>query len=128
MNEITSSTLTFRATACRAAAASAPLFFETLSDLQFGLSCSIAQFGLDAECIVIEHGSAEKFFELVAQLPAAFRGDLLLVRPDGRGFLSTVRRTGHRSLYLMPASEVRSSLGLADPLVDESAYDERRIA
>ena len=54
----------------------------------------------DVERIILDRSiSSDDFLQLLASLPAEVAGDVVLVRPNGSGFLSAIGRGGDRVLY-----------------------------
>jgi len=76
------------------------IFIDSLSFLPFALDRGINELGQDVDRLIIDRtGTAVQYLELIASLPHEFLGDVLFVRGDGAGFLSSLGRGGDRVLY-----------------------------
>ena len=54
----------------------------------------------DVERIILDRSiSSDEFLHVLASLPSAVAGDIVLIRPNGGGFLSAIGRGGDRVLY-----------------------------
>ena len=83
------------------------IFVDSLSFLPFALDRGINELGQDVDRVIIDRtGTAVQFLELLASLPHEFVGDVLFVRGDGAGFLSSQGRGGDRVLYALSVSDV----------------------
>ena len=61
----------------------------------------------DVERIILDRSATtDEFLDLLAALPQHIAGDVMLVRDDGRAFLSAVGRGGDRVLYALAACDV----------------------
>jgi len=80
------------------------IFAETVSILRGALDHA-AQ---DVDRLIIDgNASASEFLELLATLPQAFMGDVLLVRGGSTSYLSTVGRGDGRLLYALTQTDVQ---------------------
>lgn len=61
----------------------------------------------DIERIILDRtATSDEFLYLLATLPAAVAGDVMLVRDDGGAFLSSIGRGGDRVLYALAPHDV----------------------
>ncbi len=61
---------------------------------------------LDVERIVLDRSSsASDFLTLLAELPSEFTGDVVMIRDDETGFLSSAGRGGDRILYALSSDD-----------------------
>jgi hypothetical protein len=61
----------------------------------------------DVERVILDRSATtDEFLHLLSALPSHIAGDVLLVRDDGRGFLSAVGRGGDRVLYALSPGDV----------------------
>lgn len=90
-------------------------FLSSISSVTFALKTGIEKMGLDIERVIADRaGSAEDYLHLLAAVPDAFTGDIVLIREDGSGFLSASARGGDRVLYAMSSRDVRFYLEMND--------------
>lgn len=90
-------------------------FLESVVSLRYALSAAVSDVGLDiGRAIVDRAGAADDFLDLLADLPAEFMGDVLLIRDDGSGILSAAARGGDRVLYALTVNDVRFYLETQD--------------
>jgi len=90
-------------------------FVGTLTALRFALEKAVTDVGLDIERVVVDRaGNAEDFLDLLAHVPAEFAGDVMFMRDNGTGYLSSMGRGGDRVLYALTARDVRFYLEAHD--------------
>ena len=90
-------------------------FVDTLAAVEFVLGAALNDVGLDVERIIVDRaGHADEYLDLLASTPDEFAGDVVLIRPDGNGWLSATGRGGNRILYAMSSSDVRFYLEAHD--------------
>ncbi len=84
------------------------IFVDSLSFLPFALDRGINELGHDVDRLIIDRtGTAVQFLELLASLPGEFLGDVLFVRGDGAGFLSSPGRgSSGRVLYELKPADI----------------------
>jgi hypothetical protein len=64
--------------------------------------------GQDIERVILDQSSTPgEYLDLLSSLPYDFVGDVLLIRPDDRGYLSAIGRGGDRVLYALDANDVQ---------------------
>lgn len=51
--------------------------------------------------------SSDRFLEFLSRIPPLYRGDILLIQPDGGGYVSAVARGDGRVLYRLRAIDVQ---------------------
>lgn len=97
-------------------------FLDSVSTLRFALGAAVTDVGLDVERIIVDRaGEADQFLDLLANAPTEFAGDMLLIRDDGRGFLSATGRGGNRVLYALSEYDVRFYLETNDLVTGRAA-------
>jgi hypothetical protein len=102
-----------------AEAANRIIFVEIFSLLRYALD-HVSQ---DVDRVLVDRtATAAEFLDLLTALPSAFLGDVLLIREDGSGFLSTAGRADGRLLYALNENDVRFYLD-AHQLVKHEAAD-----
>jgi hypothetical protein len=102
-----------------AEAANRIIFVEIFSLLRYALD-HVSQ---DVDRVLVDRtATAAEFLDLLTALPSAFLGDVLLVREDGSGFLSTVGRADGRLLYALKETDVQFYLDAHD-LVTHAVAD-----
>lgn len=84
------------------------IFVDSLSFLPYALDRGINELGHDVDRLIIDRtGTAVQFLELLSSLPDEFFGDVLFVRGDGAGFLSSAGRgSGGRMLYELKPADI----------------------
>jgi hypothetical protein len=83
------------------------IFVPTLSMLGYTLQINETEQQYDVERVIVDRtGGAAEFLDLLATLPAEFRGDALMLRTDGRAYLSAGGRGGDRVIYALTATDV----------------------
>ncbi|HEV7763900.1 MAG TPA: hypothetical protein VGQ76_02760 [Thermoanaerobaculia bacterium] len=97
-------------------------FLDSMHALKFAVSASINGAGLDIERVIVDRaGTAEDFLDLLASIPTALPGDVLMIRDDGSGFLSATGRGGDRVLYSLTNYDVRFYLETQDLVTGRAA-------
>ncbi len=100
------------------------IFVDAMPFLAYAIDKGINELGQDVDRVIIDRtGTAVQYLELLASLPQEFTGDVLYVRSDGNGFLSSAGRGGDRVLYSLIARDVDFYLQtqglLWSPLVEQ---------
>lgn len=75
------------------------------------LRCAVAkplvEIEADVARIILDRsGSASEYLALLASLPHEFAGDVLMIREDETGFLSSTGRGGDRVLYALSSQDM----------------------
>lgn len=84
------------------------IFIESMKILRFALRGAVEEMNLDIHRVVLDRcGSADEYMDLLATLPHNCSADLLMIRDDDSGFLSSLGRGGDRVLYALTATDVR---------------------
>jgi len=105
---------------CSPEAASRIIFVRSVAILKYALKNAVAELNRDVERVVIDRGAtAGECLDLLARLPDAFHGDVLIVRQDGPGFLSASSRGDGRVLYPLSADDIEFYLITHGMLVEE---------
>ena len=90
--------------------ASAPsriILLDSYTILRTAISGSFNRDEEDVERVVLDRScSASDYLALLAELPDVFHGDVLLIRDDETGFLSSTGRGGDRILYALSAEDI----------------------
>lgn len=90
-------------------------FVESVRSLRYALDAAVTDVGIDVCRVIVDRaGHGDDFLDLLAGLPGAFLGDVLLIRDDGSGVLSAVARQGNRVLYALGPHDVRFYLETLD--------------
>ena len=91
-----------------AGATSRIVLLDSFTVLRYALAGSLSTFEADIDRIVLDRSSsASDYLSLLAELPQEFAGDVLMIRDDETGFLSSTARGGDRILYALSAEDVR---------------------
>jgi hypothetical protein len=97
------------------------VFVPSFTVLRYAIENAVASLAHDVERVVIDRtATAAEYLELIATLPAEFGGDLMFIRADATGFLSSRGRGGDRVMYLLDVHDVDFYLNTHD-LVCEQA-------
>lgn len=90
-------------------------FLDSVNALKFALAVAVSDAALDIERVVIDRaGSADEFLDLLAAMPEAYSGDVLMISEDGGAYLSAMGRGGDRVLYALTPRDVRFYLETHD--------------
>ena len=99
-------------------------FLDSVDAIRFALDASVTDIGLDIERVIIDRaGTADEFLDLLARLPLELAADVLLIRDDGRGFLSAMGRGGGRMLYALQPHDVRFYLEAHELVTGRAALE-----
>lgn len=99
-------------------------FLDSVDAICFALDASVTDIGLDVERVIIDRaGTADDFLDLLARLPLELAADVLLIRDDGRGFLSAMGRGGGRMLYALQPRDVRFYLEAHELVTGRAALE-----
>jgi hypothetical protein len=100
-------------------------FLDCFETLRFALTrMAYEGSGLDIERAIVDRAAtSDQILALLAQIPAEFIGDLLLIEARGTGFLSAVGRGGNRVLYALSAGDVRFYLETNDLVTGRIALE-----
>lgn len=99
-------------------------FLDSVHALKFALGAAVTDVGLDIERVIVDRaGSADEFLDLLATLPSEFNGDVVLLRDDGGGFMSSSGRGGDRVLYALSPYDVRFYLETHDMVTGRAALE-----
>ena len=101
------------------------VLLDSFAMLRHAVCSSLAEAEADVERIVLDRStSASDYLALLADLPHAFTGDVLMNRDDETGFLSANGRGGDRILYALSADDVRFYLETHKLVVPGAAHVE----
>ena len=83
------------------------IFVESFGAIPYALARGVEELSYDVEAVVID-GTASplEFLHLLAALPGAFHGDVVLILSDA-AFVSATGRGGDRVLYMLRPDDVR---------------------
>jgi hypothetical protein len=88
-------------------AARVMVFMDAIPFMKLNIVAALAEPTLDTERVILDRTvTAEMYLELLAALPPVFAGDVLLIGPNGGGFLSATGRGGDRVLYALKPGDV----------------------
>ena len=91
-----------------AAASNRIILLDSFSILRSAISGSFNRDEQDVERVILDRSfSASDYLALLAELPDRFHGDVLMIRDDETGFLSSTGRGGDRILYALSAEDIR---------------------
>lgn len=90
-----------------ASASSRIILLDSYTILRSTIAASFDRGEQDVERVILDRScSASDYLALLAELPGAFLGDVLLIRDDETGFLSSTGRGGDRIVYALSAEDV----------------------
>jgi hypothetical protein len=82
------------------------IFVESFGAIPFALARGVQERGQDVECVVIDGASAAgEYFHLLSTLPAAYRGDVVLLMNES-AFVSSSADGGDCVLSVLCANDV----------------------
>ena len=103
-------------------------FLNSVNALKFALGVAVSETHMDIERVIVDRtGTAEEFLELLTDLPAAFTGDVLMIREDGSGFLSATGRGGDRVLYALGSRDIRFYLETHDLVTGRAVLESAHL-
>jgi hypothetical protein len=83
------------------------IFVDAVAFLPFALERGLREKAQDVERVIIDTtGTPVQYLDLLASLPSEFVGDVLHIREDGGGYLSSVGRGGDRVLDSLTGNDV----------------------
>lgn len=83
------------------------VLLDSFSLLRNAICTSLSDEDPDVERILLDRSSsASDYLALLADLPPTFTGDVMMIRDDDTGFLSSNGRGGDRILYALSADDV----------------------
>jgi hypothetical protein len=98
------------------------VLLDSFTLLRYTVSSSLVSMDADVERIILDRSSsASDFLALLAELPREFSGDVVMIRDDETGFLSSTGRGGDRILYALSADDVRFYLETQQLVIPGSA-------
>ena len=98
------------------------VFLDSTAALKFAVRTSILGSGLDIERVIVDRAATpDEFLDLLASMPAELAADILMIRDDGRGYLSATGRGGDRVLYALTPQDVRFYLEAQDLVTGRAA-------
>ncbi|HEX9163183.1 MAG TPA: hypothetical protein VF980_15870 [Thermoanaerobaculia bacterium] len=96
------------------------ILLDSFTGLRHAVAGVMSDRSADIERIILDRcSSASDYLSLLTELPREFSGDVLMIRDDESGFLSSTGRGGDRVLYALSAQDLRFYLQ-THGLVDES--------
>jgi hypothetical protein len=91
-----------------AQAPSRVVLLDSFTVLRYTVASSLVTVDADIERIVLDRStSASEYLALLAEMPREFHGDVLLIRADESGFLSSSGRGGDRVLYALSPEDLK---------------------
>src|SRR5438477_1969267 len=80
---------------------------ESMTVLRYTLKHAVSDIDLDIERVILDRSfSPAEYLDLLAALPREFSADVLLIRGDDSGNLSSDARGGDRSIYSLSVRDV----------------------
>lgn len=84
------------------------VMLDSFTVLKYAIARPVVDLDVDVERIILDRSSsASDFLALLAALPHQFTGDVVMIRDDETGFLSSTGRGGDRVLYATSADDMR---------------------
>lgn len=81
---------------------------ESMTVLRYTLRHAVSVIDLDIERVILDRSfSPAEYLDVLASLPAEFSADVMLIRSDDSGYLSSAGRGGDRALHALRAEDVR---------------------
>ncbi|MEO6258807.1 MAG: hypothetical protein ABIP63_00590 [Thermoanaerobaculia bacterium] len=79
----------------------------SFNTLRHALRSGVTELGQDVERVILDgQATATQFLDLVASLPEAFSGDVMLVREDGTAYVNAAGRGDGRVMYSLAPRDV----------------------
>ena len=101
-------------------------FLDSLDALKLVVRMAFEDATFDLGRVIVDRaGTADELLDLLALIPSEFTGDLLFIRDDRGGFLSTTGRGGDRLLYRLMPDDVRFYLETNDLVTGRAASGPR---
>ena len=83
------------------------IMLDSFNVLRYAVAKPLVDLDVDVERIILDRStSASEYLALLASLPHEFGGDVLMVRDDETGFLSSTGRGGDRVLYALSSHDL----------------------
>jgi len=102
---------------------------ESMTVLRYTLKHAVSDIDLDIERVVLDRSfSPAEYLDLLAALPPEFSADVLLIRGDDSGYLSSAGRGGNRTIYSLQAHDVRFYLEANALVTGRVAFIDRMAA
>jgi hypothetical protein len=93
---------------CTSEAPGRIVLLDSFMVLRYTVASSVVTMEADIERIILDRScSASDYLSLLAELPGQFGGDVMMIRDDETGFLSSMGRGGDRILYALSANDLR---------------------
>jgi len=90
-----------------AEAVSRLVMLDSFTVLRCAVAKPLVDLDVDVERIILDRSSsASEYLALLASLPHQFTGDVLMIRDDETGFLSSTGRGGDRVLYALSSQDL----------------------
>jgi len=81
---------------------------ESMTVLRYTLAHAVSDIDLDIERVILDRSfSPSEYLDVLASLPHEFGADVLLIRSDDTGYLSSAGRGGDRTIHALRADDVR---------------------
>ena len=102
---------------------------ESMTVLRYTLKHAVSDIDLDIERVILDRTvSAAEYLDVLATLPQEFGADVLLIRGDDTGYLSSAGRGGDRTMYALRVEDVRFYLEANALVTGHVDFQERMIA
>jgi hypothetical protein len=84
------------------------ILLDSFTVLRYAIASHVVDLDVDVERVILDRStSPADYLSLLASLPHAFNGDVVLIRDDDNGFLSSMGRGGDRVLYALGPDDLR---------------------
>ena len=102
---------------------------ESMTVLRYTLKHAVSDIDLDIERVILDRSfSPAEYLDLLAALPREFSADVLLIRGDDSGYLSSAGRGGDRSIYSLSVPDVRFYLEANALVTGRVVFQDRMVA
>ncbi len=103
------------------------VMLDSYTVLRYSMAKPLVDLDVDVERIILDRSSsASDYLALLASLPHEFTGDVLMIRDDESGFLSSTGRGGDRVLYALTANDMQFYLE-AHGLIVRGSSEPKRV-
>jgi hypothetical protein len=97
-----------------------------LNLLQDSLHFTISNMDVEVVRVILDQSvDADRFLDFLSRIPAGFRGDILFIASEDRGFLSAVGRRDERVIYRLGREDVLFYLRVSGLAVELASGWER---
>ena len=102
---------------------------ESMTVLRYTLKHAVSDIDLDIERVILDRSfSPAEYLDLLASLPREFGADVMLIRADDCGYLSSAGRGGDRTIYALTRNDVRFYLEANQLVTGRVVFQDRWAA